>query len=627
MIIVAVCVTGIMGVTGTSVEKAFLNLTKINSDTGSGSMPVLLRLEDIGPGGAYLSEENLWKLRIVADYLHQEGVPFHMSVIPRVVAPEERYDVSITDDTLYGRDFVSTLKYMEKMGGIIGVHGYTHQTGVEPSGQGFEFYDRTLNPTAPDTLQYARERIASAIDLFLRAGIKPAYWETPHYTASWRQYPAFEEDMGLLFENNYRDIYGVQPHTTDFQGGEYRGYTTVPTPFGYITMERELTKMVDRLNAPDGGLASFFYHPFREFNYIKIGYNSKGEPYYVYDTNSPLHRLVSAYKEKGYTFVSIYSLVHFVPAQRLKNLLFSDGDDVFAGHFEPGPRKDILVLNKKDSVWHMYKYRQSWYAPRKGEAFEDRGMWLSYWFPESDAVQLIGDFNGDKLDDLLLFSPGSGTCRLAQNKEGRFVPGEVEKLDLQGSMQIYPLAGDSNGDGLTDLALLDREGGRLGLALNDGKGGFGRISWQNMDLIRGQSKVFLVGDFKGDHKDSIAVLDKGTGRWDVITSSPGGQFVSSGEAWLTGWGMGDSWLPFSAEVNGDGKSDLVLYNRTGHWQVATSDGNHFTYRGDFGPWGSTWRGEPLLADLDGDGRSDLVIVDKARDGKYNLDTALSVFDK
>ena len=56
------------------------------------------------------------------------------------------------------------------------------------------------------------------------------------------------------------------------------------------------------------GVVPVFYHPDFEFFFITLGHGDDGYPYYVYSTQSPLHRVVNAFTERGYTFVGIGSL-------------------------------------------------------------------------------------------------------------------------------------------------------------------------------------------------------------------------------------------------------------------------------------------------------------------------------
>ncbi|MFZ5644510.1 MAG: DUF2334 domain-containing protein [Bacillota bacterium] len=601
------------------------NANAAEAANGLEKRPALLRLEDVGPGGLYQSVENLQKLKIVAEYLHQEGIPFHVSLIPRMTVPRKGYDVSITDQTPYAKEFVNTIKYLEGIGGIIGVHGYTHQSGEDASGIGFEFYDKSKNPGVPNTLNYSRGRVASAIELFERAGIKPAYWETPHYTASMNQYQAFEEQIGLIYEDKYRGANFAKPQTLDYDGRGYRGYTTIPTPLGYINTNRDMAKVIALSETRKENLASFFYHPFKEFKYIDVSYDEQGAAHFTYDPDSPLHKLVKSFKEKGYTFVSIYSLAMFVPAHRLEAVPFSKGDRIVAGRFVKGEGNCILIMDRLEKRWHMYSYIPKWYVPRKRHAFENRGVWLEGCSPLDGDVVTAVDVNADKLDDLLTYSPGEGSFIINRNKGNCFEKPEVIGNLYAGSKRsLIPVSGDYNGDGLFDVAAVERDTGRLGIALNTGTG-FKKFSWKTIDVLRGDfHNKYLSGDYNGDLRSDIAFLHSPSGRWEVLLAGPEGEFAAKSSIWMENWGEGDQWVPFASDVNADGLSDVVLYNRKGHWQVAVSDGNSFKFLGDFGPWGSGTGGLPMLADLNGDRKSDLIIVDNSGEDSYNLDTALSV---
>ncbi|MCL6611288.1 MAG: DUF2334 domain-containing protein [Peptococcaceae bacterium] len=589
--------------------------------------PALLRLEDVGPGGLYQSEESLEKLGVIAEFLQQEGVPFHVALIPRFVIPQKGYDVSIADDTPYARKFVTVIKDMQARGAIVGVHGYTHQSGNAASGLGFEFFDRSRNPGVPDTYGYAGDRIGAAMNLFEKAGVTPGFWETPHYTASARQYPAFEEQAGLLYENFYRGVVTYRERVFDVAGPGSRGFVIVPTPLGYIGGDVGIEKMLGYLDrVGDTQLASFFYHPFREFGYISQTKNDRGEIQYVYDRNSPLHRLIKLIKERGYAFVSVYSLVGFVPSHRFPGLPFREGDRVIAGRFEANGKSELLVFNRGVNQWHMYECTAVRHTPRKTNAFVHRGLWIEGWALDDKAVPLAGDFNGDRRDDLLVFDPAGGTFRLAWNEGGRLVPAGEEVPVPAGLRPVQPAVGDFNGDGLDDLAVHDPENCRIGVFFSTGRG-FKRAAWQYIDQIGGEGQKLVAGDFNGDKKSDIAILDAAIGEGRVLLAGRSGGFTAAENPWLTDRGVGKGWHPFSSDINGDGFDDLVFYSRTGHWRVALSDGKSFVQRLEFGPWGAGKKGLPLVADLNGDGRSDLAIIDGSMAKGYNLDTALSVLDR
>ena len=601
-------------------------LAKVHKNTDQ-LKPALLRLEDVGPGGPYKSEENLKKLMVIADYLHQEGIPFHISLIPRMVEPSKSYDVKITDNSHYAKEFLTTIQSAEKLGGIVGIHGYTHQYGNTNSAEGFEFYNNCKSPDVPKTYQYAQNRIDKAIELFEEAKITPAYWETPHYTVSSKQHSAFEEQIGLFYENNPKSFgMNFTYNSIDYYHSKNDDFVTVPTPLGYIGPNENVDSMIKRLDLEShfNILSSLFYHPFKEFDYIHKKYNNKGEAYYIYDTNSPLHKIIKAFKDRGYTFVSIYSLARFVPAQHIANLTFKEGDTALVGRFGPGCREKILVWNKGTGQWHMYEYTPSWYCPKKVKAFSDQTVLIEDQSLTNNSIPLVGDFNGDNQDDLIIFDPSRMTFSLTLNKGDKFVSFGKAVLTLSGLKFIHPLVGDYNNDGLDDLTIYDQENGRLGLALNNGNG-FNEIHWQYVKSLDKANKKLLVGDFNGDGKDEIVMLDSYRGEWWVLSANPMGYFSVS-KSWMKKQELKEDWIPFAADINGDNKCDLVFY-KAGYWKMFISDGAKFIYCGDYGLWGKSLTGVPLLADLNGDDKSDLVMIDNNEDNGYALDTAISVLGR
>ncbi|QHI72312.1 FG-GAP repeat domain-containing protein [Aminipila terrae] len=130
------------------------------------------------------------------------------------------------------------------------------------------------------------------------------------------------------------------------------------------------------------------------------------------------------------------------------------------------------------------------------------------------------------------------------------------------------------------------------------------------------------GDFNGDGKDDVVVWNIVDGSWTVFLSnitypSPetntSNEFVSAG-IWLTNWGGGAATVPLIADVNGDGKDDLILYSPDkGSWRVALSDGNRFIPQGI---WLNNWAKKTLesnwtvmTGDFDGDGKADILAAD------------------
>ena len=279
----------------------------------------LVRLEDINP------RSDPDALRAAADYLHGEGVPFGFGVSPYYRDPQGR---DIEPRELLLRDapeLVAALKYLQRKGGVLVGHGYTHQwdgasnpyNGI--TGDDVEFYrvtetkDGAVHQLGPlpgdDSIAWAEHRIVAANREFAAAGLSaPKIFEFPHYAASDRGYRAaarrfsvrWERSLyfpGLLDEGTirYRSLEGqFFPYVVQ----DVYGSKVLPENLGSIAPRRwhsyksrlpeDLVRAARANLVVRDGFAAFYFHPFLELDYLK--------------------RTVEGIKAAGYTFVDPASL-------------------------------------------------------------------------------------------------------------------------------------------------------------------------------------------------------------------------------------------------------------------------------------------------------------------------------
>ncbi|MDP4143510.1 MAG: DUF2334 domain-containing protein [Bacillota bacterium] len=272
----------------------------------NGNKTALLRLEDIGPGSEFINEDSLEKLRLMADYLFSENVPFHIAWVPRYVEPGAKIDNDpATQYSMCNADFIFTTDYLLDRNGIIGLHGYTHQHGNSISFRGTEFH-MGKNDNIPASEQYAAERMDNAINAAKQLDIPFKFFEAPHYAILPTQMKAAEDRFNLIY----------QPYSTDGGVTECKyiferklGSRTVkyiPTPLDYVKNKNDIPNMIKKIDSlkPDM-LRSLFYHPWIEFQDIKITRDNDGYPSYTYSDNSGLHILINHLYKNGYRFQPI----------------------------------------------------------------------------------------------------------------------------------------------------------------------------------------------------------------------------------------------------------------------------------------------------------------------------------
>lgn len=291
----------------------FLNKDKAfnNNTDGNTAKPALIRLEDITPGNSYKEDKDLEKLRIVSDYLCSEHIPFYVAWTPRYMEPNHGIDINPQgNDTMYNADFVFTLDYLMDKGGIIGLHGYTHQYGMEESIAGREFHLAGSNDGIPEASSYIEGRIKSAKAAAESLNIPVAFFEAPHYAASPHAFKILEKNFDVIYEPYTPDGLHEMNKKTIKVKSDGRLVSYIPTPLNYVDGKDDTKRMLSKIdNLHDGILASFFYHPYIEFESISLPDAADEYPYYSYDAASPIHRIIEEFRKKGYKFTTINKLL------------------------------------------------------------------------------------------------------------------------------------------------------------------------------------------------------------------------------------------------------------------------------------------------------------------------------
>jgi len=398
----------------------------------------LIRFEDVGPGGHYASFEALEKLKVIIEYLHSQGIPFHISVIPRFMNPHTGYDRSITlSYDSYIRLFNQTIQY--KMDSCrLGMHGYTHQYEKSVSGDGWEFACSSCRRRncPPDDLptactreadfihSYAYQRLKAGYQAFQQSGIKLGWgFSAPHYTASPTQRSIIEAWFGLIYENYPDDPENRCAAVCDKDSPFYRGVIYIPTPLYYVGAERPLAD-IQRIcreikEYKEDELASFFYHPYLEFPFIQFGEDGTVS----YDDNSYLKQLIRCFHKDGFKFISALSLFNFVPASRRTNFYPGLENVVFTADIDGSGKTGLIIWKPATGSWYLescplenFPCRQY----RKSQLFHHSV--LERWAVGENWKPLIGDFNGDGIDDVAVWDYRNGGWQVALNTGSLLVP-------------------------------------------------------------------------------------------------------------------------------------------------------------------------------------------------------------
>ena len=167
-----------------------------------------------------------------------------------------------------------------------------------------------------------------------------------------------------------------------------------------------------------------------------------------------------------------------------------------------------------------------------------------------------GDFNGDGKLDLAVLNSNNTVSVLLGSGNGQFVQQSPASAVGNGARNIA--VGDFNGDGLLDLAVTNVTDGTVSVLLNTTNGGVFSLGTQSPYVVGSVPVGIAVGDFNGDGIADLAVGNHGSSTVSILLGSatqPGhfaAQFTGPTSASPNAIAVGD--------FNGDGNSDVITAN-------------------------------------------------------------------
>ncbi|HZG76962.1 MAG TPA: DUF2334 domain-containing protein [Paenibacillus sp.] len=595
-----------------------------NKDKGH----AMLRLEDVGPGGDYGSLEGLGKLRAVLEYIHAEDIPYHVAVIPRRIGVEQDgswtergIDDPNPDDVVRG--FVRLLQDAQRNGGVLGMHGYSHQYGAETradgghlSGTGNEF--KVEGASVTNDPDYAAARIASSLAAFAGAGLQPAFWESPHYKDTREQEKVLRSYVGILYEPDFWSLRSlkdlVMHESVNTYGEESLGSVYVPAPFRYVGDAAAVDRMLEKAR-DDDGLASFYLHPFKEFDFLEpvLGPDGRqtsrdGLPEFRYGERgeaSYLHRLADGFAAEGYRFMSLHDIVPYTPAHRVGLPTTTSAEDVLTGDVAGRGGDDVVVREPRRVLVVPGDYRWPRNRPQAAPA-----VWLKHAYAPEEQL-LLADADGDGKRDLFAYDRRTGAVSVAISVGRRFrEPTAYGRLPAD-LASLRPLRFGK------EAGAVARANDRLTIVRPT------PVGWtaEATDVALPADAELIVGRFAGGAEDDVLVVSPAEGTILLLEREADGRFAALRP--VQGVRPTDVGRLLAGDADGDGDGELIAYDaKNGVWRVYERDGDarFRPIANDFGPWARGKERVGVAADFDGNGKSDIASYDHT---ERVLDLALS----
>ncbi len=282
------------------------------------------------------------------------------------------------------------------------------------------------------------------------------------------------------------------------------------------------------------------------------------------------------------------------------------------GDFNGDGKTDIITFTRDNAnaVGDVYV------ALSEGSYFGSNNKWNDWFAISQDETIVIGDFNGDGMDDIATWLGKSTRQIYVATSFGAGMNESALWLNRIGDSSDDVLkTGDVNGDGYEDLVLFSRNTGRVYVATSNGSNAFNAIeTWHEFFAVSTYERP-EVGDVDGDGKDDIITFasDSPTAKGDVyVALSTGREFYDrhNSDKWNDWFAVESSQRIRVGDINGDRKDDFATFLPPPYNQVyvvysqGTGMSDNYLLSSDF-PTSST--DQPFIGDVNGDGKGDLIV--------------------
>jgi hypothetical protein len=206
-----------------------------------------------------------------------------------------------------------------------------------------------------------------------------------------------------------------------------------------------------------------------------------------------------------------------------------------------------------------------WHIDANGDGvLNDCSVDGCYLFGKKKDLPLAGDWNGDGLTELGVYRPKKRTVFLDRDADNAMGGAKADpRIKFGSEPGDLPVAGDWNGDGVDEIGFFRPADGQWLLDLN-GNGRFDGCDRDGCFTFGKSADRPVVGDWDGDGVSEIGVFRPATGEWFLDLNGNGALDDCATDVCAVFGGSGD--LPVPGDWDGDGVSDLGVFRpATAEW--------------------------------------------------------------
>lgn len=221
-----------------------------------------------------------------------------------------------------------------------------------------------------------------------------------------------------------------------------------------------------------------------------------------------------------------------------------DSDMPVIGDFDGDGLTDLAIRRLSSASW---KVRNS-SGSNFNSVLKNGEQWVVFGREKQD-IPAIGDYDGDGISDFAVFRPKSQIWYVRNSSSTNYnsvLQDAIQRVKMGNKSSSVPVAGDYDGDGITDMALFDAQISRWTILYSSSPD-----SIQFFDFGSSGADIPVVADYDGDGKTDIAVWNGESLVWQIRESS-------AGQLRSLAFGYHSSDIPIVADYDGDGLADPAL---------------------------------------------------------------------